>query len=55
MSKCSGIQVNDALVRVDAMVDLLMRKLQKKDLLHCVNKILLSDHGKALVSYRKAT
>ncbi|XP_013788430.1 venom phosphodiesterase 2-like [Limulus polyphemus] len=42
--------VDEALKRVDVMIGQLMKGLQDRDLLNCINILLLSDHGMAETS-----
>lgn len=39
------IEVNAALVKLDATLDYLMSELEKRELIGCVNIIFVSDHG----------
>uniref|UniRef100_A0A914UZA9 Uncharacterized protein n=1 Tax=Plectus sambesii TaxID=2011161 RepID=A0A914UZA9_9BILA len=38
-------QVNDALLQVDSMINLLLQQLNNNQLMHCLNIIIVSDHG----------
>uniref|UniRef100_A0A914W5H8 Extracellular Endonuclease subunit A domain-containing protein n=1 Tax=Plectus sambesii TaxID=2011161 RepID=A0A914W5H8_9BILA len=47
-----SIQVNDALLQVDAMINLLLQQLNNNQLMHCLNIIIVSDHGMQTLNHQ---
>uniref|UniRef100_A0A914WG45 Extracellular Endonuclease subunit A domain-containing protein n=1 Tax=Plectus sambesii TaxID=2011161 RepID=A0A914WG45_9BILA len=47
-----SIQVNDALLQVDSMVNLLLQELNNNQLMHCLNIIIVSDHGMQTLNHQ---